>query len=127
MSSAVLDASALLAFLRREPGAETVAAALADCSISSVNLAETYSRLVRSGGSPESVARHVERLQIPVVAFDEPQARVAASIHSQSRRYGLSLADCACLALGVSSRAMVLTADRAWGQLVLGVEIVLIR
>jgi len=127
VSNAVLDASALLAFLRREPGAETVAAALADCSVSSVNLAETYSRLVRSGGSLDSVARHVERLQIPVVAFDEPQALVAASIHSQSRQYGLSLADCACLALGVSSRAMVLTADRAWGQLSLGVEIVLIR
>ena len=127
MSNAVLDASALLAFLRREPGAEAVAAALGDCSISSVNLAETYSQLVRRGGSPEAVARHVERLQIPVVAFDEPQALVAASIHSSTRQYGLSLADCACLALGTSNRAVVLTADRAWGQLVLGLEIVLIR
>jgi PIN domain nuclease of toxin-antitoxin system len=127
VSSAVLDASALLAFLRRELGAETVAAALADCSISSVNLAETYSRLVRSGGSLDSVVRHVERLQIPVVAFDEPQALVASSIHSRTRQYGLSLADCACLALGISNSAVVLTADRAWGQLSLGVEIVLIR
>lgn len=127
MSNAVLDASALLAFLRREPGAEAVADALGDCSISSVNLAETYSQLVRRGGNPESVARNVERLRIPVVAFDEPQALVAASIHASTRRYGLSLADCACLALGISKRAAVLTADRAWGQLELGLDIVLIR
>lgn len=127
MTSAVLDASALLAFLRREPGAESVASLLADSVISSINLAETYSKLVQYGDHLESAAYQVERLQIPVIEFDKGQAMLTASVHQSTRGHGLSLADCACLSLGMIRRSIVVTADRKWAELVLDVEIVQVR
>lgn len=46
----VLDSSALLAFLQLEPGSARVAAALLDgAAISTVNLAEVYTKLVATG------------------------------------------------------------------------------
>lgn len=127
MPNAVLDASALLAFLHNEPGAEKVASVLAECSISSVNLAETYSKLSRHGTPLEAAAYQVDRLQIPVIAFDDRQAVLTASVHSSTREHGLSLADCACLALGMAEKAIVVTADRKWALLRLDVEIVQVR
>ena len=49
MTEAVLDASALIAFLRNEPGADEVAAVLTRCCISAVNLAETLGKMVEHG------------------------------------------------------------------------------
>lgn len=127
MTSAVLDASALLAFLHNEPGAENVASVLSECLISSVNLAETYSKLGRYGTPLESAAYQVDRLQIPVIPFDDRQAMLTASVHRSTREQGLSLADCACLALGMARKAVVVTADRKWSLLKLDVEIVQVR
>lgn len=56
MAEAVLDASALIALLRKEPGAEKVAAVLTRSCISSVNLAETYGKMVEYGKRLEDVA-----------------------------------------------------------------------
>lgn len=52
----VLDASALLAYLHGETGASVVTAALIqETAISSVNWAETLSKLAERGQNPESV------------------------------------------------------------------------
>jgi PIN domain nuclease of toxin-antitoxin system len=117
----------LLAFLHNEPGAEKVASVLPECLISSVNLAETYSKLARHGTPLENATYQVDRLQIPVIPFDYRQAVLTASVHSSTREHGLSLADCACLALGMAEKAVVVTADRKWAMLKLDVEIVQVR
>lgn len=100
---------------------------LSECLISSVNLAETYSKLGRSGMPLDSAAFQVDRLQIPVIPFDDRQAMLTASVHRSTRGQGLSLADCACLALGMARRAVVVTADRKWSILKLDIEIVQVR
>ena len=49
MSEVVLDASARIALLRDEPGADKVANAIADARMSSVNFAEVVSHFIHAG------------------------------------------------------------------------------
>jgi PIN domain nuclease of toxin-antitoxin system len=77
---------------------------------------------------PESaIANAVARLNLRVIAFDEPQARSAARLRPVTRHAGLSLGDRACLALGDRLGCPVVTADRIWGNLDVGVDIFVIR
>lgn len=59
--------------------------------------------------------------------FSESQAETAARLWLETRKYGLSLADRACLALALEKSLPVLTADRAWQQLQLEVDIRVVR
>ena len=127
MPEAVLDASALLAFLRNEPGAEKVASVLTRCCISAVNLTETLGKLVEHGKPLDDSAYQVERLRIPVIPFDAAQARLAASFGKPARDAGLSLGDRACLALALHEGLPALTTDGQWEKCSLGVTVVKIR
>jgi PIN domain nuclease of toxin-antitoxin system len=127
VAEAVLDASALIAFLRNEPGADQVAAVLTRSCISAVNLAETYSKLVQYGKPLDAVAYQVERLRITVIPFDEEQATLVASLWKDTQPAGLSLGDRACLALALKKSLPALTTEREWQKCSLGVEIVKIR
>ena len=127
MAEAVLDASALLAFLRNEPGAEEVAAVLKLSCISAVNLAETISKMVEYGKPLNDVAFQIERLRIPVIPFDAEHAKLVASLWKATRVVGLSLGDRACLALGLKTGLPVLTTERAWANIKIGVSVGVIR
>lgn len=126
----ILDASALIALLRDEPGAERVAQALDAANateveaavVSTVNLAEVHQQLgdeLPSLIGPAGVVRPVE--------FTAVDARSAASLAAETRSAGLSLADRACLATAVRLGCPALTADRAWATVDVGVEVRLIR
>lgn len=128
--SIVLDASALLALLNNESGAERVQMSLDDNAvIGAVNLAETVSVLRDKSIASSDVQNIVEALGIPVVPFDASLAYLSGEIRAVTRDYGLSLGDRACLAIGLRDDHDVLTADRAWSQVanVLDVRIVQIR
>lgn len=127
MTESVLDASALIAFLRKEPGADKVRPALPTAGISAVNLAETYGKLVQYGKRLEDVARLIDRLRLRVFPFDADQARVAASMWAPTRAAGLSLGDRACLALAISLAVPAVTAERTWRTCGLDVRLVQIR
>jgi ribonuclease VapC len=127
VSEAVLDASALLAFLRKEKGAERVQEALSSACISAINLSETIAKLAEYGKPIEEIAYHIGLLQIPVVAFEEAQARTAASLREPTRAAGLSLGDRACLALGLQKGLPALTTEKSWLERELGVKVVKIR
>ena len=114
MAEAVLDASALIAFLRKERGAQKVAAVLTQSCISAVNIAETLSKMVEYGKAVEEVAYQIERLHIPIIPFDAEQARVAASLWKATRPVGMSLGDRACLALALSRNVPALTTEGKW-------------
>ena len=123
----VADASAVIALLVGEPFIRFDPLGLANAFISAVNLSEVFTRLQEIGMPESEVATAVSRLNLRVVDFDERQARAAARRRSVTRHAGLSLADRACLALGECRGYPVVTADRAWASLDLGVEVVLIR
>lgn len=125
--TAVLDASALLAFLRREPGAERVVPFLGNACISAVNLSEVLATTLRDGGDPKGTLEIAISLGIVFHPFDAEQASAAAELLPATRHLGLSFGDRACLALGRKLGARALTADRAWAGLEIGVEIVLVR
>jgi PIN domain nuclease of toxin-antitoxin system len=132
---AVLDASALLAYLQGEPGAERVAGALASsggAAMSTINWAEVLSKLADVGEEPEGVSRRLREsglvgAALRIVPADEELAFEMARLRPPTRTAGLSLGDRACLALGRLTGSSVLTADRSWAALSLGVKITLVR
>jgi PIN domain nuclease of toxin-antitoxin system len=127
VTEAVLDASALIAFLLNEKGADKVASVLTRSCISAVNLAETFSKLVEYGKPLDGVAFQVDRLQIPVIPFDGEEAIILASLWNTTRAAGLSMGDLACLALGLKRQIPVLTANQRWRAVNVGVKVQMIR
>jgi PIN domain nuclease of toxin-antitoxin system len=127
MPEAVLDASAVLAILRGETGAEEAGRYLAAGAISAVNAAEVVSRLIDFGVGPEMAAGAIRGLDLAITPLDAPMALEAGVLRKSTRAQGLSLGDRACLATAKVLCLPAVTADRAWASLDLGVEVVLIR
>lgn len=128
MSRVVLDASAVLALLNREPGAHLLTLELlSQAASSAVNVAEVHAKLVSEGGDPDEAWEDALSPLREVFPFTEDHAKVAGALVTQTRALGLSLGDRACLALGLALRAPVYTADRSWSKLKLGMRIHVIR
>jgi PIN domain nuclease of toxin-antitoxin system len=132
-SAVVLDASALLAYLRGETGSDIVEAALSfGTVISSANYAEVLSRLVDIGEEPEEVDRGLRERGligglVTVVPLSEADGVTIAQLRPLTRAQGLSLGDRACLATGLRLGRPVMTADRGWEGVDIGVPVRLIR
>ncbi|MDO8210394.1 type II toxin-antitoxin system VapC family toxin [Conexibacter sp. CPCC 206217] len=126
----VLDASAFLAYLQGEPGADVVADAIASgTSISSANLAEVLSRVADRGRDPVAlmegfVAEGLLEGAVEVEPVTLDDAAEIARLRPLTRAAGLSLGDRACLALARRLGAEALTADAAWGEVRLDVRLV---
>jgi ribonuclease VapC len=133
VNKSVLDASAFLAYLRDEPGAEIVENALIDgCYISIINWVEVLSKVVDLGESPEEIIKRLRdegllENSLEIIACNEEDAITIAKFRPLSKSAGLSLGDRACLALGKRLNLPVLTADKVWSSLSLGITINLIR
>lgn len=127
MERFVLDSSVLIAYLEGEPGAQVAALLGPHGLISTVNLAEVYSRAADRGEGPGMIEHALEYLTLEVVVFDSAQSLAAGLLRPLTRHRGLSLGDRACLALAQARGLPVLTADRAWADLALGVEVRLLR
>lgn len=127
VAKVVADSSAALAVLLAEPGASVVERFLGDGLISTVNFSEVVSRLIDRGSSPQVAETLAAGVAFRREPYDEALALRAGTLRAVTRRHGLSLGDRACLALAERERLPVLTADRAWADLDIGVEIRLIR
>lgn len=127
MTVQVLDASAVLAWLHGEPGGTQVEANMDNAHISSVNLSEVLTKVVERGGSAQAARVDLQAYGLTVHAFTLEDADVAADLRLPTRQAGLSFGDRACLALGKRLGVPVLTADRAWAELEVGVHIELLR
>ena len=125
--SIVYDSSAVLAILLDEPGARRAAETLDHGVLSAVNASEVVARLIDQGAKDDDARGALQGLDLAVRPFDESLAVAAGLLRRSTRRRGLSLGDRACLALALRERAPVLTADRAWTELELDVEVELIR
>ncbi|HDZ72622.1 MAG TPA: PIN domain-containing protein [Aurantimonas coralicida] len=114
MVAAVFDASAVLALLRDEPGADLVEPYVGRAAISAVNLQEVVKELLLQG-LPLTVAREILlELRLEVRSHDEDAAYAAAALHEQTKKYGRGLGDRSCMALGLALEVPVVTADREW-------------
>jgi len=127
VTSAVLDASAVIAMLRSEPGADIVEKALSDAVISAVNYSEVLKKTIERGGASEAAASFIRGLTIAVIPFDESSAEASAALYPQTMQHGLSFADRACLALGIQRNCKVLTSERRMGLVALPIKVKLIR
>ena len=127
MSEAVLDASALLALLNQEPGHEEVARVIPDAAISAVDLSEVAAKLVGGGMPEEAVREALDVLALEVHDFGRELAFQTAMLRPPTKPKELSLADRTCLALGQQLGLPVLTTDRVWEELDLGLEVRLAR
>jgi PIN domain nuclease of toxin-antitoxin system len=131
--TAVLDASALLALLKGEPGAERVAEALEQGAyLSAVNLAEVLSKLADWGEDPAEAQARMAQVgllgaAVEVLPFTGEDALEVARLRALTRAYGLSFGDRACLALARRLGLPALTAERAWAELGLGIPVEIIR
>jgi ribonuclease VapC len=121
----VLDASALLALLREEPGADAVERVLDGSMMSCVNLAEVLQKAAQHDVDAEGLEYDLEALGVEFAPFHTPAARSTAELWGPAR--GLSLGDRACLALAASIHGVALTADHRWAGVGLDVQVELIR
>lgn len=125
---AVLDASAILAVLQGEPGADKLTDEILDRSVAStVNLAEVQGKLVQKGISADEAWEYATSVIREAEMFTGGQARLAGSLVAQTMRFGLSLGDRSCLALALALKGEVYTTERVWKGLKLGIPIHVIR
>ena len=124
----MLDASALIAIIRQEPGREEVQSALLDgAAISTVNLSEVVAKLADEGLTEADTYAVFVPFSFVTVAFDTDLAYEAGLLRPRTRGADLSFGDRACLALARRLGVPVLTADRACQGLQLGVTVRVIR
>ena len=127
MNSCVLDASAILVVLNREPGSATVEDLLQGALVSTVNVAEIAGKLADSGMPLSEIGSAIEVLGVTIVDFDAQMALETGALRPSTRKHGLSLGDRACLATGKVLGKTVFTADRTWTNLRVGVRIRSVR
>jgi ribonuclease VapC len=128
MDRIVLDASAILALIGHEPGADQLTSNLLSRAVAStVNLAEVQTKLVSRGWTSAQAWEDATSPVRDILSFDEEQAKVAGDLVTQTRHLGLSLGDRACLALAVVLDLPAYTAEKAWKKLRVSVPIHIIR
>lgn len=128
MADVVLDASAILAFLQQEDGADEIEALLPQAAVSANNLAEVVAKLVDRGVARADVDAIVEAFDFTVHDVTRDEAMSNGLMREQTRDAGLSLGDRSCLALAQKLGLPALTTDRAWASLRgLNVEVRVLR
>jgi PIN domain nuclease of toxin-antitoxin system len=130
MARFVLDASALLALIQLEKGAERITQALeqGECIVSAVNLSEALAKLVTAGLPGDQADAVVLGIPAEVVSCDERIALQAGRLATMGKPLGLSLGDRVCLATGLVHGGTVLTTEQGWRKVSLeGLEIQVVR
>ena len=114
MAPVVLDASAVLAFVRDEKGADRVLPYIGTAIVSAVNLQEVVKELTLVGMTPDEIRETLSGLRLDVRVHDEAAAYAAGTLVTQTRQYGRGFGDRSCMALGIALDTTVLTADGEW-------------
>jgi PIN domain nuclease of toxin-antitoxin system len=128
MASAVLDASAIIALLRDEPGADIVAASMGDALISAFTLQEVIKAMLVRGFAPDIVREMIDALSLEIKPHDADDAWAAALLWDATKAKGSGLGDRTCMALAISQGVPAITTDKAWQELAIpGLTVILAR
>ena len=127
MSKVVLDASAMMAVVNDEVGSDEVLPYLKQGVMSAVNFSEAIHCLNRIAIPTPEARQIIKDLLVEIMPYDEEQACLTAEFKLMTKKKGLSLGDCACLALAKRLNVSVVTADKVWSQLDLKVKVILLR
>jgi ribonuclease VapC len=128
VSRAVFDASAILALIQSERGADKLTQQIRDSAVaSSVNMAEVQGKLVLNGWDPNTAWEDVLSCVANVEPQSASQAKQAGTLVRSTKEFGLSVGDRSCLALAIELKAEVYTTDKLWKNLTVGVPIHVIR
>ena len=125
----LLDASALLAYLLDEPGADMIDTRLHESAICSVNLGEVATRIAARGGNPRDVLEETLDSGLDVYDFTYTSSLRLIEVNEVERAMGvtLSLGDRCCLATALAEELPLLTADREWARFGDVIDVRLIR
>jgi PIN domain nuclease of toxin-antitoxin system len=124
----VFDSSALIMLFAKEKGFELIRQHMKNAIISSVNIAEVYKYCIEVQNLTEDDCRNLIKLSgIKIIEFCEEQALITAKIIKKTKQYGLSLGDRACIALAMLKKHPVLTCDKIWQKVDLGIEFLMAR
>jgi len=123
----VIDSSALLAEVFGEPGADVVVRSLPGSVMSTVNWSEVAQKSSLRGLRTRPLRLRVQLGGLTLIPFSSQHAETAAALWPQASRYGISLADRACMALAIELGATIITANRRWAELDLPVPVEAIR
>jgi ribonuclease VapC len=125
---AVLDASAILAILQHETGAEKLTDEILDRAVvGTVNLAEVQGKLVAKGLTADEAWVHATSAVDSIEVYSGEHAKLAGALITHTKPFGLSLGDRSCLALAIALKGEVYTTERIWKKLKLGIPIHVIR
>jgi PIN domain nuclease of toxin-antitoxin system len=128
MASIVFDASAILALLRDEPGADVVAQYIGDGLISAVNFQEVIKGLLRREVPIDAALAMLDALHLDVRPHGRGDAVAAATLYSAAKEFGSGLGDRTCMALAIAEGLPVLTADQEWAKIKIpGLKLMLAR
>lgn len=127
MAEVVVDSSAAMAVLNQEPGGDAIVPLLQGAHTPTLMLAEIATNLVRRGFPDSLIAEMVAGLELTPHDLTPERALGAARMWRETKSFGLSLGDRVCLALAFELRLPVITADRAWVEVGLPLDIRLIR
>ena len=127
MDETVLDASAVIAHIKGERGADVVDLLLGNALISAVNLSEVVAKLANDGVEHQEISAILGRRGLTVIPFDDDRAYRAGLLRPLTRAQGLSLGDRACVALAQELGLPAVTADKRWSEVTIDVDIRQIR
>lgn len=117
MNNVILDASALLALIKNETGAEIVENLLGKIIMSTINISEVATILLDIGMTNQECEQSIFPFISQIIHFDQKQALRVATLRKETKSKGLSLGDRACIALGIEMNLPIYTADKVWAEL----------
>lgn len=117
MNKKVLDSSAILAAIFQEKGTEIVEPLLDKSLVSSVNIAEVFTKLAEKGILNQKMIDDFQQLGLEIINFDFEQSVKVAELRPLTKHLGLSLGDRSCLALAMLHNTTAVTADKEWQKL----------
>ena len=128
MAPAVLDASAVIALLREERGADVIADYAVGALISTVTLQEVVKVLLVDGVSVDLARGMIGSLSLDIRTHEADDAWAAAMLWQATKAKGSGLGDRTCMALAIAEGLPAVTTDRAWSELAIpGLSVILAR